>query len=61
GEEAGAGRWLCGETEKRRYPHAAPLPGLLAAGRRHLQDRPAARPAPGPAAAPASGPTPRRR
>ncbi|MFI7098577.1 sugar phosphate isomerase/epimerase family protein [Streptomyces sp. NPDC050161] len=45
-EEAGAGRWLCWEYEKRWYPQAAPLPGLLAAGRRHLQGLPAARPAP---------------
>ncbi|RCH68498.1 sugar phosphate isomerase/epimerase [Streptomyces sp. SDr-06] len=28
--------WLCWEYEKRWYPRAAPLPGLLAAGRDHL-------------------------
>ncbi|WP_345624261.1 sugar phosphate isomerase/epimerase family protein [Streptomyces ziwulingensis] len=28
--------WLCWEYEKRWYENAAPLPGLLAAGRRHL-------------------------
>jgi sugar phosphate isomerase/epimerase len=29
--------WLCWEYEKRWYPQAAELPGLLAAGREHLQ------------------------
>ncbi|MFJ9411011.1 sugar phosphate isomerase/epimerase family protein [Streptomyces sp. NPDC101393] len=33
----GAGRWLCWEYEKRWYPEAAELPGLLAAGRAHLE------------------------
>ncbi|GGT03929.1 MULTISPECIES: sugar phosphate isomerase/epimerase family protein [Streptomyces] len=28
--------WLCWEYEKRWYENAAPLPGLLGAGRRHL-------------------------
>ncbi|MFF8730376.1 sugar phosphate isomerase/epimerase family protein [Streptomyces sp. NPDC015171] len=28
--------WLCWEYEKRWYPDAAPLPGLLGAGREHL-------------------------
>ncbi|KUL34148.1 xylose isomerase [Streptomyces sp. NRRL F-4489] len=32
-----AGGWLCWEYEKRWYPEAAELPGLLAAGRAHLE------------------------
>ncbi|GGW91714.1 hypothetical protein GCM10010341_11160 [Streptomyces noursei] len=32
----GAGGWLCWEYEKRWYPRAAELPGLLAAGRAYL-------------------------
>ncbi|MEU6660846.1 sugar phosphate isomerase/epimerase family protein [Streptomyces sp. NPDC046821] len=28
--------WLCWEYEKRWYPEAAPLPGILTAGREHL-------------------------
>ncbi|MCK7625356.1 sugar phosphate isomerase/epimerase [Streptomyces sp. RS10V-4] len=32
-----AGGWLCWEYEKRWYPGAAELPGLLAAGRAHLE------------------------
>ncbi|MDQ0796279.1 sugar phosphate isomerase/epimerase [Streptomyces sp. B1I3] len=31
-----ADAWVCWEYEKRWYPAAAPLPGLLAAGREHL-------------------------
>ncbi|RFU85557.1 sugar phosphate isomerase/epimerase [Streptomyces triticagri] len=33
---AGWDGWLCWEYEARWYPQAAPLPGLLAAGRDHL-------------------------
>ncbi|MEV8522758.1 sugar phosphate isomerase/epimerase family protein [Streptomyces sp. NPDC052000] len=29
--------WVCWEYEKRWYPGAAPLPGLLAAGRKHVE------------------------
>ncbi|MEU1127494.1 TIM barrel protein, partial [Streptomyces sp. NPDC005899] len=31
-----ADAWVCWEYEKRRYPAAAPLPGLLGMGREHL-------------------------
>ncbi|MEU5011389.1 sugar phosphate isomerase/epimerase [Streptomyces sp. NPDC021749] len=33
----GAGGWLCWEYEKRWFPEAPELPGLLAAGREHLR------------------------
>lgn len=37
GYDQGPGGWLCWEYEKRWFPQAADLPGLLAPGRAHLQ------------------------
>ncbi len=35
--DQGSGGWLCWEYEKRWFPEAADLPGLLVPGREHLQ------------------------